>query len=153
MNRADGLPNHIANLPGVMEFCTRRYAQSSWEWITSMSSIEVNARSGNELNFFCAPHGAGSANTLYMQSKAAYCELQSGSHANFIHVAQILGMFYVTYRVPGMSHFDRTCKNVLPLDKAADLLARMVFFLQHVCEVTELSSRPNRGSHGRNSQW
>jgi hypothetical protein len=131
MNRARGLSRHIINLHEVVALCARRYPTVTWEWIDSTASIGLNAKRWNELDFFFAPHGAGSANTLFMQPRTVYCEIQSGGHANFIHAALIVGIFPLTYRLPGMRHFDPTMTNVLPLNKAEELLEKAVSYLEN----------------------
>jgi hypothetical protein len=115
----------------VVALCAMRFPTATWEWINSTSSIGLNAKRWNELDFFFAPHGAGSANTLFMQPRTVYCEIQSGGHANFIHVALIVGIFSLKYRLPGMAHFDPNVANILPLDKAEELLAKAVAFLEN----------------------
>jgi hypothetical protein len=65
-----------------------------------------------------------------MQPRTVYCELQLGVQANFTHAAVIVGIFPLTYRLPGMRHFDPNITNVLPLDKAEELLAKTVSYLE-----------------------
>jgi hypothetical protein len=111
MNR-EGARN-IINLRAVMLQAKREYTRIHWEEIVPLSLFGESAILFNRLNLLFTPHGAGLANTLFMQAGSVICEVQGDREvAMFTDISKVTGVNHVVSRIMEMEHHGKVGANI-----------------------------------------
>jgi hypothetical protein len=112
----------IENLEEIRDLARREFPMIDWKMLLSATLISQNARFFNRVRFFFGAHGAAFANAVFMQPKTVLCEVQCDRpYPDFMGISQILGLFHIVSRGPGMIHQVDTA-TILPLKLAHDMI-------------------------------
>jgi hypothetical protein len=127
----------IRNFNEVLDVVATRYPMQKWELIQPVNSIFEAARTWNLIKLYFTPHGAASANIIYMQANTVYCEIQSDICAwYFLNVSVIFGQFCIVCRIPEMSQWENNGPGglgwMLPLGKALAVIERALRCLKEI---------------------
>jgi capsular polysaccharide biosynthesis protein len=103
MNR--GGSRKIFNMKGIMGAAMIEFRGFPWERIHPLPSFEKSAILFNGLQLLFTPHGAGLANTLFMQRGSVVCEVQGEREVSmFTDISRVTQVNHVVARIMEMKH-------------------------------------------------
>jgi capsular polysaccharide biosynthesis protein len=112
----------MANLVEILALAKREFSTIPWEILISCPTLCGNARLFNQLRLFFSVHGAGFANSIFMQPRTVLCEVQSDvSSAVFADISSIVGLYHIIARVVTLVHFSPN-PTMIPLPLVHDML-------------------------------
>jgi hypothetical protein len=103
MNR--GGSRRIFNFQEIIVAALTTFRSFRWERIHPLASFEQSAILFNPLRLLFTPHGAGLANTLFMQPGSVICEVQGEREVSmFTDVSKVTRVNHVVARIMEMKH-------------------------------------------------